>query len=117
MTEDILVENEDLIERIAHSPEVEERRKLIKELVESIPMIMLKKIEQKKAEMERLIKEKNTDCVDIDIQPEHKDLLYWDEMDKTRVIKSISFDGINDNVKNIILKDINSAIGMIKRQQ
>jgi hypothetical protein len=117
MTEDILSENEDLIERIVHSPEIEERRELIKELVESIPIIILKKIEQKKADMEKMIKNKNSDVVDIELQTDNKDLLYWDELDKTRVIKSISLNNIESNIKDIIVGDVLFAISLITRQQ
>ena len=117
MTDDILVENEDLIERIVHSPEIEERRELIKELVESIPIIILKKIEQKKADMEKMIKSKNSDVVNIELQTDNKDLLYWDELDKTRVIKTISLENIEENIKNIILNDVKFAIGLFIRKQ
>lgn len=55
IADDILHENEDLIERIVHGPEIEERRELIHELLENIPLVILKKIEQRKVEMEKLI--------------------------------------------------------------
>lgn len=117
MTEDILNENEDLIERIVHSPEIEERRELIKELIESIPIIILKKIEQKKVDMEKLIKEKNSDIVDVELQTDNKELLYWDELDKTRVIKSISLENIEERIKNIIMDDVHFAVRKFIRQR
>ena len=115
MTEDILNENEDLIERIVHSPEIEERRELIKELIESIPIIILKKIEQKKIDMEKLIKEKNSDIVDVELQTDNKELLYWDELDKTRVIKSISLENVEERIRNIILEDVHFAVRKLTR--
>jgi hypothetical protein len=117
MTEDILNENEDLIERIVHSPEIEERRELIKELIESIPIIILKKIELKKIDMEKIIKEKNSDIVDVALQTDNKELLYWDELDKTRVIKSIAMNSIEDRIKAIILDDVHFAISSLTRQR
>lgn len=112
----MLAENEDLIERIVHSPEIDERRELVNELVESIPMIILKKIEQKKADMEKIIRDKNPDVADVDLGTVHKDLLYWDELDKTRVIKSISFTGVEDNIKKLLLDDVAFAVcGLISK--
>ena len=115
MTEDILEENNDLIERITHSPEIEERQELVKELVEGIPLIILKRFEEKKKEMEKIIKSKNTDCVDLEINPEHKDLMYWDEIDKTRIIRSINLETTNEDIKSMIMNDIRVAIGELMR--
>ena len=116
MTEDIIKENEDLIERIVHGPEIEERRELIYELIEGVPLVIMKKIEQRKSEIENLIKTKNSDITNVEFETKHKDLLYWDELDKTRIIKTISLKQTPEIIRETILNNISEIVSIIIRR-
>lgn len=100
-------ENEDLIDKIIYSPEVEERRYLMNELLELIPRVVVKKMEQKKEEVDKSIKEIDSDVTQVIIKPTHNKLQYWDEHDKQRVIKSITLAGLTESIQKSILEDVN----------
>ena len=110
IADEILRENEDLLDQIVFSPAYQDRMYLLREFVEDVPRAILKKIEQKNLQIEQLIRNKIPQCVDVDIEPEHKELLYWDDLDKSRVIGKIRVGEVDGVLRELLEGDVEIVV-------
>ena len=117
ITEEITHENEDIIEKIIHSPEVDERRYLMEEFLEFIPRVTVKKMQQNHKKLNDLIMSADSSITEVEISQSHENLKYWDEGDKRKVVKSINTDDIPEMFKNIITEEIYEILEKRKVQK
>ena len=106
----VLIENEDAIDKIVYSPFSSERKELITEIFETLPLSIIKKLEQEKDLLKKFLQEKNPDIKHFEIDPKHNSLLYWNEIEKMKILKTIDLKNIDESVKDILIKDIIFAI-------
>ena len=106
----VLVENEDSIDKIVYSPFSTERRELLIEIFDTLPLSIIKKLEQEKDLLKKFLQEKNPDIKHFEIDPKHNSLLYWNEIEKMKILKSIDLKNVDESVKDMLVKDIIFAI-------
>ena len=77
----------------------------MEELLDLIPRMTVKKMEQDKETINNVIKSSDADITEVDINSQHDSLRYWDEGDKLRVVNTITLDDVGDELAKVILDD------------
>lgn len=104
--DEITRENREVIERVVHSLELEERQFMLNELVEDISRATFKKIQFQKENITKQLKEADSSITDVTITSRNDDLKYWDETDKIRKVEKVEMGVAGPVIGPAILSDL-----------
>lgn len=98
ITDKIIKENAYNLKKIQYSPDDQERKEILKDIIQDVPLSIIKKLEQEKQMMKKFIQKKNPEIQNVEVVPDYNNLKYWNEVEKVKVLEKIDLDQVSDFV-------------------
>lgn len=94
------------LEKVMHTPLIEEKKEILDKIFQNIPYSIVKKLEREKQQLIKYIQRKNPAVKHVEIEPKNDEINFWNESEKTKIFKEISLVNINSFYSNLIIQDM-----------